>query len=217
MTDTDDLGPIAARTLLASPPFPPSTVGGLTTQQLGHVLRGVELAMRLEQLSDDAIERVLHRMVYGSPLGAVAHDVTPDHVTDLTPTTAELTEVIANALDVYADRNDQARQDDEAMAAAVEAIERTFLLIPRTQPAAGPLDAFDIQERAGVISMWFTPNPHTDEPVLSLEILGGQKRYARVWLRGDVRVGWGWTLGEDAVCLWRDPDSDSPTPTGDTS
>lgn len=54
-------------------------------------------------------------------------------MTDLTPTTAELTEVIAATLDRYCREFGRARLDDQAVADAVEAIERAFLLIPRTQ------------------------------------------------------------------------------------
>jgi len=57
--------------LLLAPGRPASRV--LDEQQLGSLLRSVETSMRAESIADDLIERVLHRLIYGQPLGAVDH------------------------------------------------------------------------------------------------------------------------------------------------
>lgn len=76
--------------------------------------------------------------------------------------------------------------------------------------ALAVLDGMDAQERMGITGIWFTPEVDTDTHerpgMISIESLGGPKRFMRVPLRDTVAVEWGWTLAEDAVCVWQEPD-----------
>lgn len=68
-----------------------------------------------------------------------------------------------------------------------------------------PLDDLDAQQRAGVTAIWFTPESDGQEPVISLEMLGGPKRYAQIWLDHlSGTVQWGWGIPESAICVWRE-------------
>lgn len=71
------------------------------------------------------------------------------------------------------------------------------------------LDDFDLQERSGLIGVWVTPESEGQEPVVSLEMVSGSKRYLRIWLRKPDHVDWGWVLSDTSVCVWRDPDEPS--------
>lgn len=69
-----------------------------------------------------------------------------------------------------------------------------------------PLDDLDVQERAGLIGVWLTPADDGQMPLVSLELIGGRKRYARVWIDGRDQVEWGWVLPDKAIAVWRDPE-----------
>lgn len=68
------------------------------------------------------------------------------------------------------------------------------------------IDALDAQERSGLIGVWFTPEADGQDPVVSLEMLAGPKRYMRIWLRNPDHIDWGWVLSDSAICIWRDAD-----------
>lgn len=85
-----DLTPTTTGRLLLSADRPPvGEVAGVNEHQLGMILRAAEIAMRAEHVSDDLIERVIHRLVYGTPLGVVGHDVSDEQVELPPPPSAE--------------------------------------------------------------------------------------------------------------------------------
>jgi len=55
---------------------------------------------------------------------------------------------------------------------------------------------------AGLTAIWLTPAAEGQEPVVSLDLVGRQKRYARLWLNRLDRVEWGWVLPRVATCVW---------------
>lgn len=66
------------------------------------------------------------------------------------------------------------------------------------------LDNLDVQERSGLVGIWVTPESDSQEPVVSLEMIGRSKRYLRIWLRNPDHVDWGWVLSDTSICVWRD-------------
>jgi hypothetical protein len=79
-------------------------------------------------------------------------------------------------------------------------------------PATNPLDELDAQERAGVTAIWLVPDSDERPGYLALEMLGGMKPFARVWLNTMTspeamdRVDWGHHIADDAVLVWRSTD-----------
>lgn len=55
----------------------------------------------------------------------------------------------------------------------------------------------------GVVSIWLTPRSEDVQPSLSIEVIGGPKRYLRIWLdKMSAQPEWGWVLHDTAVKLW---------------
>lgn len=80
-----------------------------------------------------------------------------------------------------------------------------------------PLDAFDYDERAGVIAVWFWPHVEGVGPAgFALEMLGGPKQYARIFIAElPGAIDWGWRVRADAVLVWSDADREAPTEPAD--
>lgn len=51
--------------------------------------------------------------------------------------------------------------------------------------------------------MWWKPEDDRGPACLSIEVIGGQKRYRRLWAPGDPNesLEWGWVLAETAIPL----------------
>lgn len=60
----------------------------------------------------------------------------------------------------------------------------------------------DPQQTCGVIAVYLTPASDGVMASLSLECLGGPKKYMRIFLE-ERKIGWGWVLHPTAVLLWR--------------
>lgn len=50
-----------------------------------------------------------------------------------------------------------------------------------------------------VVAVYAAPETDDQEPCIVVEMVGGPKRYARFWPRGDGRIEWGWVLGDNAI------------------
>ena len=69
-------------------------------------------------------------------------------------------------------------------------------------------DIGDLDAQDGLpVAIWFVPRAEGVQPSLSIEMVGGPKRYLRVWLDADDN-DWGWSLHTSAVRLF----GDSPRP-----
>jgi len=53
-----------------------------------------------------------------------------------------------------------------------------------------------------IIAVYVTPEAEGVTQSVSLEIVGGPKRFARVFASDPSRVEWGWVLHESAVKVW---------------
>ena len=60
----------------------------------------------------------------------------------------------------------------------------------------------DTQQTQGVVAVYLTPAADGVQASISLECLGGPKRYMRIWLEART-IEWGWVLHPTAVLLWR--------------
>lgn len=75
-----------------------------------------------------------------------------------------------------------------------------------------PLDALDVVDRDGVVGIYFVPASETREnAVVVLEMVGGPKAFAYYWVGSsswmdDLLPDWKWSLPDDAIELWREPD-----------
>jgi hypothetical protein len=50
-----------------------------------------------------------------------------------------------------------------------------------------------------VVAVYVAPETDDQEPCIVVEMVGGPKRYARLWPRKPHQVEWGWTLGDNAI------------------
>ncbi len=93
---------------------------------------------------------------------------------------------------------------------------------------ATPDDATGALEREGITGIWLAPGLDAEDqtrvPVISIETVGGPKRFMRVPLRVNefgqyetVTVEWGWTLAEDAVRIWPPALKSRPRPGEDVA
>lgn len=68
----------------------------------------------------------------------------------------------------------------------------------------------DPQSLGGLVAIHLTPAADGQSPLVSLEIEGGPKHYARVWLNNPGSVEWGWVLPDVAVTVWSETDPVRP-------
>lgn len=69
-------------------------------------------------------------------------------------------------------------------------------------------EEWDIQDTNGVQAIYIQPRSEGVQACISFEMVGGPKRYMRVWPREDEGTGrleWGWSLSETAEKVWSLP------------
>lgn len=80
-------------------------------------------------------------------------------------------------------------------------------LLDQVSDGVDPAADLDLQDRAGLASVWLRPDTPDQQGSLHVELVGRPKRYLVIWLREPHnRPEWSWVLPDSAVPLWRDPD-----------